>query len=256
MSIIFEFNHKNIISISLTASGSSSPNKPSYLDSTSDTSGYEFEEIPSREKQAVKEAIQNLAGKVKNGSNICRRVVQIYRASMYMDLPYEAVYKRKDPFSILKDAVEQETLNKLLVISDLISASKLSAEEVASFISNQLAESIIKSRFYLLHNGPTVVKNILWGFNLDSQFHLFLDLCPNTTLFGSYLLLYCEALNIYRQPTIYTERKNPRLNLVITSIQCILQDKILSQKKQNTIQIELLIKAHLCFLYECSMEVS
>ncbi|XP_063702684.1 spatacsin [Culicoides brevitarsis] len=252
-----KFNRRTLLTARLSqSSGSSSPNKAAYLDSTSDTSGYEFEEIPSREKQAVKEAIQNLAGKVKHGANICRRVVQIYQASMYMDLPYEAVYKRKDPFSILKDAVEQDTLNKLLVVSDIISASKLSAEEVASFISQQLAESIIKSRFYLLNNNgpPLTVKNMLWGFNLDTQFHLFLELCPNTTLFGNYLLLYCEALNIYRQPSIYTERKNPRLNLVITSIQCILEGQILSQKKQNTIQIELLIKAHLCFLYECSME--
>lgn len=231
----------------------SSPRQASFID-TSNTSPDDFEEIPNREMQDTKEILSNICGKVKHGIPICQRILWIYRVAMLMEQPYEGILKRKDPFSLLSDVVSGYCLNKILVISDVISAAKMTPEEVADFLSHQLSESIIKARFYLLQNTSGTIKDKLWDFDLDTEFHLFLELCPNTTLFGSYLLCYFEALNIYRQPNIYTERKNPRLNLVITNIQCILQDKILSQKKQNMIQIELLIKAHQCFLHECSVE--
>ena len=40
---------------------------------------------------------------------------------------------------------------------------------------------------------------MLWGYDLDREFHLFLELCPNTTLLGKCLLEYCDELRVYRK---------------------------------------------------------
>lgn len=250
-----KLSKRTLLPTKFGSSPQSSPIRTNVFEGT-DSSGYEYEEIPSREKQDTCTILQSLCAKIKHGEQICERILKIYRASMYMEQSYDIYLRRKDCFSLLSDVIATDCFNKLQVVDDLIGAAKMTPDEIVSFISLQLAESIIKSRFYLFQSSPTTeIKNTLWGFDLDKDFRYFLSICePNNSLFGTTLLLYCEGLNIYRTPSIYTDRKNPRLNLVITNIQCILQDKVLSQKKQNTIQIELLIKAHQCFLNDCSVE--
>lgn len=138
-------------------------------------------------------------------------------------------------------------------------------QQIAEFISQQIAKSIIKSRFYLFQNSMTDAygQNFLWGYDLDKEFHLFLELCPNSSSLGNHLLKYCDVLRIYRK---FDANKNtePELNgpaqhidemrIIFNRLRQIMESQVLSHKKQNMITVELLIKAHDCFVHECSME--
>lgn len=106
-------------------------------------------------------------------------------------------------------------------------------------------------------------QNFLWGYDLDKELHLFLELCPNTTILGNYLLRYCDVLKIYRkfdstkqtEPEINaTEQNIPEMRKVFNNLRQIMESQVLSHKKQNMITVELLIKAHDCYVHECSME--
>jgi spatacsin len=104
----------------------------------------------------------------------------------------------------------------------------------------------------------------LWGFDLNDQFHLILELCPNTTLLGNHLLEYCEAIKFYRdierekvtaEELMQAKQKKTTFETkIFNNLLALLQNQILSHKKQNTINVELLIKVHDCFVHECSME--
>lgn len=132
-------------------------------------------------------------------------------------------------------------------------------------MSEQIAKSIIKSRFYLFQNSMTDAygQNFLWGYDLDKEFHLFLELCPNTSSLGNHLLKYCDVLRIYRKFDV-NKNSEPELNgpeenieemhRIFSSLRQIMENQVLSHKKQNMITVELLIKAHECFVHECSME--
>lgn len=131
-------------------------------------------------------------------------------------------------------------------------------------MAEQISRSIIKSRFYLLQNAMTnsFGENSLWGYNLDKEFHLFLELCPNTSILGTFLLKYCDALKVYRkfdanknaEPDLGMRQNIEELREIFNNLRLIMENQVLSHKKQNTISVELLIKAHDCFVHECSME--
>lgn len=142
--------------------------------------------------------------------------------------------------------------------------------EIANFVAEQVSRAIIKSRFYLLHTSVlhSFGQNFLWDYDLDRDFHLFLELCPNSSLLGHNLLKYCEALTVYRQmdatattttaaaatmPKI-TETEFDGQSEILINLRTIMENQVLSYKKLNTIMVELLIKAHDCFVHECSME--
>lgn len=131
-------------------------------------------------------------------------------------------------------------------------------------MAEQISRTIIKSRFYLLQNSMTnsFGENTLWGYNLDRDFHLFLELCPNTSILGTFLLKYCDALKVYRkfdavknaEPDLGMRQNIDELREIFNNLRLIMESQVLSHKKQNTINVELLIKAHDCFVHECSME--
>lgn len=106
-------------------------------------------------------------------------------------------------------------------------------------------------------------QNYLWGYDLDKEFHLFLELCPNTTMLGTHLMKYCDVLKIYRkfdvnknaEPEINGPEQNiDEMRKIFNNLRQIMENQVLSHKKQNMITVELLIKAHDCFVHECSME--
>lgn len=139
----------------------------------------------------------------------------------------------------------------------------------------------MRPRFYIFHASQqprNALRNAdLWGHNIDRDFHLFLELAPNTTLLGNCLLDYCDALKAYRR---YQDKKPyeqteafERLSGIITlyglpnnsnnnnnnggdaaAVASPAIPQVLSNKKQNQIYVELLIKANHCFVHECSME--
>lgn len=173
-----------------------------------------------------------------------------------MGHPYEEILKRRDPFSLIKDAVEQRCHNLLYIVADLIAASKLSDEEVVSYITSQIAECLLEAVFYLIDKKEvkTETRINLWGCDLRREFHLFLTVCPNNVLFGRYLLYYCDAISLYRDESGLNDKNDRRLNYVVTSLFSVLAPKTLSFRKYSIFQIEFLIMAHQCFLHVCSME--
>lgn len=247
-----------------TASTSSSPQKLTILDTSDTSTNLEFEEIPSREKQDILEIVQGIATRLNHGIQLSQRIVMTYRAAMYLDKDYIEVLKSKNANTLLKDASEDDCLNKLVVISDIMTSLQMTSNEIADFIGTEMVSSIIKSRFYLLQNSPNNAgcggstvhfgENNLWGYDLDKEFHLFLELCPKTTILGNYLLKFSEGLKTYRKEDINTSPSNSNLNRTLVKLKEIMENQVLSHKKQNTIVVELLIKAHDCFVHECSME--
>lgn len=149
--------------------------------------------------------------------------------------------------------------------------------QIAESLALELTTCIVRPRFYIFHASQqprNALRNAdLWGHNIDRDFHLFLELAPNTTLLGNCLLEYCDALKAYRR---YQDKKSfeqteayERLSGIITlyglpsnssnsegstSNASPSIPQVLSHKKQNQIYVELLIKANHCFVHECSME--
>lgn len=185
-----------------------------------------------------------------------------FRAAMHLEKEYLDVLQTKEPSVLLQNAIDDPCLNRLLVMSDIMTSMQMTASEIVNFMAEQIARSIIKSRFYLLQSSTShsFGQNFLWDYDLDKEFHLFLELCPSTSLLGHYLLKYCDAFKVYRQ---FDSMKNiepdwkayaNEMRDIFNKLRDIMENQLLSHKKQNTLTVELLIKAHDCFVHECSME--
>lgn len=139
--------------------------------------------------------------------------------------------------------------------------------QCADFLADKIAFAIIQSKFYIIsptsnqHNTSNPnEEQTLWGYDLEKEFRLFLKLCPSTAALGNRLLQHCDTLNLYRKfnppnknATPLTD-ESPAIREIFERLKQLLDQKILSHKKQNTICVELLIKAHDCFVHECYME--
>lgn len=192
-----------------------------------------------------------------------------YRVAMYLDKEYNEILKIRDPIGFLAEVIQEDCIHKLEVISDVMTSHKLRDEVVSEFLSREIATAVVSSKFYLLQQGspPVIstkpVEELLWGYNIDQEFHLFLELAPNTTMLGNCLLRYCDAIKQYRRL-----EKSPELGRsesedsgsgkgdreLLEKLRTIFRGQVLSLKKQNTIIVALLIKAHDCFVHECSVE--
>lgn len=99
----------------------------------------------------------------------------------------------------------------------------------------------------------------IWGYDLTKDFHLFLEICPNTTYVGQSFLRYWDALQYYRKGDTEEEANmiditSREISPKLEKLKTVIQKKVFSNKKQNTVKVEMLIKAHDCFIHECSME--
>lgn len=103
------------------------------LDYSDTGSTIEFEEIPSKEKNEILEALQGLASRLKHGILLGKRIVLVYRAAMYLDKNYVEVLTTKDTNGLLKSAGEEECMNKLLVISDILTSTQMNFIEVSFY---------------------------------------------------------------------------------------------------------------------------
>lgn len=183
----------------------------------------------------------------------------VFRAALHSGNDYIDILHTRDPIKLLQNATRENCSNRLLVMSDIFTSIRMSDIEIAEFMAEQISRSIIKSRFYTMQSSllNTFGQYTLWGYNLNKDFHMFLELCPNTSQLGYCLLKYCDVLKIYRR---FDTVKNVEpdltsdLKLIFENLRSIMVNQVLSYKKQNTINIELLIKAHDCFVHECSME--
>lgn len=203
-----------------------------------------------------------MASKVQHGFKLGQRIAMVFRVAMHLEKGYTDVLKTKDSNVLLQHTIDDPCVNRLMVMGDIISSMEMTPNEIADFVAEQVSRAIIKSRFYLLHTSVlhSFGQNFLWDYDLDRDFHLFLELCPNSSLLGHSLLKYCEALKVYRQfnsaaaKNLEPESIDPGQSETLANLRAIMENQVLSHKKQNTIMVELLIKAHDCFVHECSME--
>ncbi|XP_052864582.1 uncharacterized protein LOC128271180 [Anopheles cruzii] len=243
---------------------------------TSNAAASDFEELPSRDRQDIFEAISGLGNRITHGQDLAQRVVLTYRAAMYLDREYNELLKLRDPLAFLPEIVHEDCSHKLEVISDIVTATRMSVESFTDFLAAEIVSTVVRSKFYLFQqhgqpNAASTCDELLWGYNIDREFHLFLELAPNTTALGNVLLRYCETLRLYRKwerqdtgdgnvqdaleslESVPSSTDGGGTNL-IERLDRILQQRVLSLKKQNTIIVALLVKAHDCFVHECSME--
>ncbi|XP_037954698.1 spatacsin-like [Teleopsis dalmanni] len=245
----------------------------SIIDFSDSDSTLEFEEIPSKHKRDTLETIQGIASKLKHGVDMAKRVVMVYRAAMYLDKEYLDILRTKDANVLLKSVTAEECMHRLLVVSDILNSTQMTPQEIADLLAFEIATAIVRPRFYIFNadqHSKNCFKNAeLWGYNIDRDFHLFLELTSNTTKLGNCLLDYCDALKTYRK---FQDNKPYEHNAVFEKLLEIIAlyglpvpttlptstsnepPQVLSHKKQNLIYVELLIKAHQCFVNECSME--
>lgn len=246
----------------------SSPLRQGQLDSSDTSTGAasEFEEVPSRDRQNILEAINSLAARMEKGQELAQRVVLTYRIAMYRDRDYTEILKIRDPVGFLAEVIRDDCINKLEVISDIMTSHRLSDSTVSDFLAREMVFAVVKSKFYMLQYGSPVanskpIDELLWGYNIDREFHLFLELAPNTTMLGNCLLRYCDAIKYYKRLEKSPDRESMTESLAEEVEPCLLDNlkevfngQVLSLKKQNTIVVALLIKAHNCFVHECSVE--
>ncbi|XP_017486027.1 PREDICTED: uncharacterized protein LOC108374563 isoform X1 [Rhagoletis zephyria] len=281
-----KFNKRTLDSGLLTREGKYSSTKIS-SDMSDSSSTFEFEEIPSKEKRETLETIQGIASKLTYGVTIGRRIVMAYRAAMYLDKEYLDVLRTKDTTVLLQSVAEESCLHRLLVVSDILTSLHMTPQEIAELLASELTTAIVRPRFYIFtadQQSKNAIKNApVWGYNIDRDLHLFLELVPNTTKLGNCLLEYCDALKAYRK---FQDNKPYEHNTVFERLAEIIRRyglptnsgsqinasippittastgggpklppaQVLSHKKQNIIYVELLIKAHQCYVQECSME--
>lgn len=172
--------------------------------------------------------------------------------------------KIRDPIGLLAEVIQNDWLHKLEVINDIVTAHRLSEATMSEFLAKEIVTAVVKSKFYMLQLGSPMVNakpidELLWGYNIDQDFHLFLELAPNTTLLGNWLLRYCDGIKNYKRLEKLPEQKSPteieELDRdLVDTISAMFKAQVLSLKKQNTIIVALLIKAHDCFVHECSVE--
>jgi spatacsin len=174
--------------------------------------------------------------------------------------------KMKSSFELLELAASLDCENKLLVMNDIMVAYQMTATETAEFIAKELAACIIRTRFLQFNKDTEImikstsswsptreIMDEIWGFSLSKDLHLILELCPNTTLLGNFLLKYFE---IFSKDTadIPFKSDDTEEDRICQHLNQMLTPQIISLKKQNTIRVEILITAHECFVHECSTE--
>lgn len=80
---------------------------------------------------------QSLASKINHGTKIANRIVMIWRASMYLDKEYLDVLKTKDPYILLESAIHEDCIDKLVVLSDIMTSMELTNKEVDPISNSQ-----------------------------------------------------------------------------------------------------------------------
>lgn len=171
-----------------------------------------------------------------------------YRISVNIEIPYQVFVLHTDYMKMLKDALEDDCMNKLEVIHDFITVFKWTKEEVnnCSFIvvlliyinnmmiqiSDFICEEIVQAASAYVKSNIDIFT--LWDLNVNENYHLVLQLLQdNCSLLGYKIYTYASAVHKV-QITASSESKVKISELALV--------------------IELLILAHNCFTTDCNME--
>ncbi|XP_069672308.1 spatacsin [Periplaneta americana] len=216
------FKRRTLRSIRLTSSVSSSGiSTPGSSQSPLNQSiNSEYMEVNIRDKQDTQSVLEKLVEHLQYGKRLGNRILYCYRVAMNLDKSYQEVLKLEDPLELLKKSVTEDLCNKFIVASDIMQAAQMTSEEVATFLCSEISTAMI---VHMQGEEKVICGVPLWGYDLDVNFHLFLELCDDPSKLGTKLL--AEATHV--------GATSPHLcNLVV----------------------EMLIRAHDCYTAALNME--
>ncbi|XP_059487739.1 spatacsin [Neocloeon triangulifer] len=209
------FRKRPLYSLKISSLASNSLNSPGHSTSLSS----DFVELPPKEQQEALAAIEKLSDRLLHGKIIGERIAACFRVAMNMDKSYIDIITMENPLSVLKAAISKDCLSKFAVASDLSLAGQISKEDMTAFLRDEILAAVSKNQ---------VQGGLFWGYDLDSSFHLVLELCQDPVLLGLNLLELTRPLHLSATP-----------------------DNI---KKVHGVIVELLIRSHDCYTAACDME--
>lgn len=74
--------------------------------------------------------LEQYCDRLKNGEEIGYKILRAYRISVHSELGYKDVIESKEPFELLKRALNKDCKKKLDVVIDFIAIFKWSKEQV------------------------------------------------------------------------------------------------------------------------------
>ncbi|XP_076375987.1 spatacsin isoform X2 [Megalopta genalis] len=166
--------------------------------------------------------LKTLLKSLEHGQDICLRIVLYYKLAVQLGKSYCFLLMLNDPTQFLQEISESNIENKLEIFADLITAYNINNDAVATFLAENITANIGRAI------EDSEEGNIcLWGYSLNSDFRVIMELCNDVSLLG------CQLLK--------------RANALLGHSQC---------EKLSTLKLilELLIRSHDCFTTSCNME--
>ncbi|XP_011880163.1 PREDICTED: spatacsin isoform X2 [Vollenhovia emeryi] len=171
--------------------------------------------------------LERLSEVLTHGNEICFRIVSCYKLATRLGKSYQSLLMLKDPIRFLQEITESNIENKLETANDIITSYKIKTENVATF----LADNITKHINCAIDDGLEDLI-FMWGYSLNSHFHLIMELCSDVSLLGLKLLKTAQSL-LGRYISTHDEKRN------VSGLKTI---------------VELLVRSHDCFTASCNME--
>ncbi|KAK9299148.1 hypothetical protein QLX08_007765 [Tetragonisca angustula] len=168
--------------------------------------------------------LQKLLDILKHGVDICLRIVLCYKLAMQLEKSYQFLLILNNPIQFLQNITESDIENKSEIVNDIIIAYKISSDSVATFLAENITLNITRAVEDEYENNV-----YLWGYSLNTNFRVIMELCNDVSLVGWKLLKTANKLLGHSQG----EKTNA---LTLKTI------------------AELLIRAHDCFTTSCNME--
>ncbi|CAH0552154.1 unnamed protein product [Brassicogethes aeneus] len=182
-------------------------------------------EAPFQDTLAV---LHSLTEQLTNGAEMAYNVFMSYRISINIEIPYQVFVLNTDYMKMLKDALEDDCMNKLEVVHDFIGVFKWSKEEVSDLICGEIVQATAN---YIRTKQEVFT---MWDLNVNENYHLILQLMQdNCSILGHKIYSYASALH---------------------KVQITAPREVQVKISELALVIELLILSHNCFTTDCNME--
>ncbi|XP_043488145.1 spatacsin [Polistes fuscatus] len=168
--------------------------------------------------------LEKLMKTLRNGVDTGSRIFLCYKLAIRLGKSYQSLIKLDEPVQLLQEVTDSNIDNKFETANDIIIAYKIKSNEIASFLTKNIVDSITKAI-----EDKQDDSIIMWGCPLDASFHLIMELCSDISILGLNLLETAHKLMGYSQG----EKRN------VSTLKTI---------------VELLIRSHDCFTACCNME--
>ncbi|XP_014476874.1 PREDICTED: spatacsin [Dinoponera quadriceps] len=171
--------------------------------------------------------LEKLSETLQHGNTICTRIISCYKLAVRLKKTYQSLLMLNNPIKFLQDITESHVENKCEIANNIITSYKIKTEDVAIFLTENIIVHITRA----IEDGSEDFIS-MWGYPINTHFHLIMELCSDTSLLGLKLLQAAQSL-LGRYVSSHDEKKN------VSTLKTI---------------VELLIRSHDCFTASCNME--